>query len=238
MLFTNQTVGQFSYFSNSVDLNNIGYKSPLWTDISCLHTPQFLQPCCVQAAECLSSSFSICLRPSHLSLGSRESVYRRKRVWKRLWLSKMRSLLWLTGPKHHFFHRNPNSPVHCMGTGHVSIWGPLSSSRNVCHQQHKANSNQEDKCTCFLSSNRAAEHPDVCSCGWFEIFFIYFSQELTVLISSDHTILTSCLRGLQYPFHLFCLCQRSSLYIYFKIKLVYVLFFFFFVLTLNFKVSG
>lgn len=50
MLFINQTVVQFSYFSNSVDLNNIGFKSPLWTDTSCLYTPQFLQPCSMQAS--------------------------------------------------------------------------------------------------------------------------------------------------------------------------------------------
>lgn len=190
-----------------------------------------------RTAECLSSSFSICLRLSHLSLVSGESIYWGKKVWKRLWLSKKRSLLWLTIPKHHFFHWNSDSPVHCIGTGHVSIWGLLSSSRNVCHQQCKANSNQEDNCTCFLSSNRAAEQPDVCSCGWVEIFFIYFSQELTVLISSDHTIPTSCLRGLWYPFHLFCLCQRPSLYIYiFLIKIVSVIFVFL-ISTLDFKAS-
>lgn len=49
---------------------------------------------------------------------------------------------------------------------HVSIWGPLASSSNVYLEQRKANSDQEDNCTCFLSANRAAEHPDVCSCGW------------------------------------------------------------------------
>lgn len=109
----------------------------------------------------------IFLRLSHLSLvGSRERVYWGKKVWKRLWSSKTRSLLWLTVPKLRFFHWNLDSLVHCDGTGHVSIWGPLASSRNVYLEQSKANSNQEDNCTCFLSANRAAEHPDVCSCGW------------------------------------------------------------------------
>lgn len=58
------------------------------------------------------------------------------------------------------------SPGHSTGTGHISIWGPLASSSNIHLEKCKASFNEEDNRTCFLSANRAAEHPDVCSCGW------------------------------------------------------------------------
>lgn len=117
VLFINQTVVQFSYF--------IQFS---WPKQCCrlqicfmnrynlsVHTSVLEALLCTGQLSLLLTE--IFLRLSHLSLlGSRERAYWGKRVWKRLWSSKMRSLLWLTVPKLHFFHWNPDSPVHCVGT--------------------------------------------------------------------------------------------------------------------------